>query len=212
MLQTAGINDNTTLVLYGDYNNMFAAFAFWALKYYGYKDVRLVNGGRKKWMEEGRPLSKHTPIYDSGNFVAQDPDEKMRAFLDDVRQSLDNNKHKVLLLDTRSPKEFSGELLAPPENQVELPQRGGHIPGAVNVPWDSILNSDGTFKSAKEIEKVYQTRDILPDKEIIAYCRFGARSSHTWFVLKYLLGYPSVRNYDGSWTEWGNMIGNPIEI
>lgn len=210
LLQTAGVNNDTTLVLYGDFNNMFAAFVFWALKYYGYKDVRLLNGGRKKRIEEGRPLTSDVPVYRSGNFIALDPDEKIRALLSYVRQSL-NNEDEVLLLDTRSPKEFTGELLAPLENQVELPQRGGHIPGAINIPWDSVVNSDGIFKSAKELEQIYQAKGILPDKEIIAYCRFGARSSHTWFVLKYLLGYPSVRNYDGSWTEWGNMIGNPIE-
>jgi thiosulfate/3-mercaptopyruvate sulfurtransferase len=211
LLQNAGINDDTTLVLYGDFNNWFAAFAFWVFKYYGYKDLRLMNGGRKKWLLEDRPLTKDIPQqYPKGNFKASGPDNNIRVFLNYVKQSLDTKDLK--LVDVRSPKEFTGEILAPPEYPTEHAQRGGHIPGAANVPWGQAVNdNDGTFKSVEELKKLYETKDITRDKEIIAYCRIGERSSHTWFVLKYLLGYPNVKNYDGSWTEWGNMIANEIE-
>jgi thiosulfate/3-mercaptopyruvate sulfurtransferase len=211
LLQNAGINDDTTLVLYGDFNNWFAAFAFWVFKYYGYKDLRLMNGGRKKWLLEDRPLTKDIPQqYSKGNFKASGPDNNIRVFLNYVKQSLDTKDLK--LVDVRSPKEFTGEILAPPEYPTEHAQRGGHIPGAANVPWGQAVNdNDGTFKSVEELKKLYEAKDITPDKEIIAYCRIGERSSHTWFVLKYLLGYPNVKNYDGSWTEWGNMIANEIE-
>ena len=211
LLQNAGINDDTILVLYGDFNNWFAAFAFWVFKYYGYKDVRLMNGGRKKWLQEDRPLTKDIPQqYPKGNFKASGPDNKIRVFLNYVKESLNTKDRK--LVDVRSPKEFTGEILAPPEYPTEHAQRGGHIPGAVNIPWGQAVNdNDGTFKSVEELKKLYEAKDITPDKEIIAYCRIGERSSHTWFVLKYLLGYPNVKNYDGSWTEWGNMIANEIE-
>ncbi|MFL6364618.1 MAG: sulfurtransferase [Nitrososphaeraceae archaeon] len=211
LLQNAGINDDTTLVLYGDFNNWFAAFAFWVFKYYGYKDLRLMNGGRKKWLLEDRPLTKDIPQqYPKGNFKASGPDNNIRVFLNYVKQSLDTKDRK--LVDVRSPKEFTGEILAPPEYPTEHAQRGGHIPGAANIPWGHAVNDgDGTFKSVDELKKLYEAKDITPDKEIIAYCRIGERSSHTWFVLKYLLGYPNVKNYDGSWTEWGNMIANEIE-
>jgi thiosulfate/3-mercaptopyruvate sulfurtransferase len=211
LLQNAGINDDTTLVLYGDFNNWFAAFAFWVFKYYGYKDLRLMNGGRKKWLLEDRPLTKDIPQqYPKGNFKASGPDNNIRVFLNYVKQSLDTKDRK--LVDVRSPKEFTGEILAPPEYPTEHAQRGGHIPGAANIPWGQAVNdADGTFKSVDELKKLYEAKDITPDKEIIAYCRIGERSSHTWFVLKYLLGYPNVKNYDGSWTEWGNMIANEIE-
>ncbi|MFL6460474.1 MAG: sulfurtransferase [Nitrososphaeraceae archaeon] len=211
LLQNAGINDDTTLVLYGDFNNWFAAFAFWVFKYYGYKDLRLMNGGRKKWLLEDRPLTKDIPQqYPKGNFKASGPDNNIRVFLNYVKQSLDTKDLK--LVDVRSPKEFTGEILAPPEYPTEHAQRGGHIPGAANIPWGQAVNDgDGTFKSVDELKKLYEAKDITPDKEIIAYCRIGERSSHTWFVLKYLLGYPNVKNYDGSWTEWGNMIANEIE-
>ncbi|MFL6326248.1 MAG: sulfurtransferase [Nitrososphaeraceae archaeon] len=211
LLQNAGINNDTTLVLYGDFNNWFAAFAFWVFKYYGYKDLRLMNGGRKKWLLEDRPLTKDIPQqYPKGNFKASGPDNNIRVFLNYVKQSLDTKDRK--LVDVRSPKEFTGEILAPPEYPTEHAQRGGHIPGAANIPWGQAVNDgDGTFKSVDELKKLYEAKDITPDKEIIAYCRIGERSSHTWFVLKYLLGYPNVKNYDGSWTEWGNMIANEIE-
>jgi thiosulfate/3-mercaptopyruvate sulfurtransferase len=212
LLQKAGVNNDTILVLYGDFNNWFAAFAFWVFKYYGYKDVRLMNGGRKKWLQEDRPLTKDIPSdYPTGNFTASEPDKNIRIFLNDVKEALSHKADKALV-DVRSPKEFTGEILAPPEYPTEHAQRGGHIPGAANIPWSQAVNdSDGTFKSPDELKKLYEAKGITPDKEIIAYCRIGERSSHTWFVLKYLLGYPNVKNYDGSWTEWGNMIANPIE-
>ena len=211
LLQRAGVNNDSTLVLYGDFNNWFAAFAFWVFKYYGFKDVRIMNGGRKKWLEEDREVNKDIPNYPKGNLKATDPDKNIRVFLDEVKQSLDA-KDRIRMVDVRSPKEFTGEILAPPEYPTEHAQRGGHIPGAENIPWAQAVNDkDGTFKSADELKKLYESKGITPDKEIIAYCRIGERSSHTWFVLKYLLGYPDVKNYDGSWTEWGNMIANPIE-
>ena len=211
LLQRAGVNNDTTLVLYGDFNNWFAAFAFWVFKYYGFKDVRIMNGGRKKWLEEDRDISKDIPNHSKGNFKASNPDTNIRIFLNEVKQALDA-RDKIKMVDVRSPKEFTGEILAPPEYPTEHAQRGGHIPGAENIPWAQAVNDkDGTFKSADELKKLYESKGITPDKEIIAYCRIGERSSHTWFVLKYLLGYSDVKNYDGSWTEWGNMIANPIE-
>jgi thiosulfate/3-mercaptopyruvate sulfurtransferase len=207
LLQRVGVNDDTTLVLYGDFNNWFAAFAFWVFKYYGYKDVRLMNGGRKKWLEEDKPVTKDIPSHAKGNFKASEPDSSIRVFLKYVRDTLGSK----ILVDVRGPKEFTGEILAPPEYPTEHAQRGGHIPGAVNIPWAQAVNEDGTFKSADELQKLYQSKGVAADKEVISYCRIGERSSHTWFVLKYLLGYPNVKNYDGSWTEWGNMIDNPIE-
>ncbi|KAA2280745.1 MAG: sulfurtransferase [Candidatus Nitrosocosmicus sp.] len=209
LLRSIGVNDDTTLILYGDFNNWFAAFAFWVFKYYGFKDVRIMNGGRRKWLEEDRDLDKTIPKYSPGGFVASDPDNNIRTYLMEVSHSLkDTNK---VLVDVRSPAEFSGEVTAPAEYPTEHAQRGGHIPGANNIPWGKAVNEDGTFKSAEELKQLYQEKGIVPEKEVIAYCRIGERSSHTWFVLKYLLGYPNVKNYDGSWTEWGNMIGNPIE-
>jgi len=207
LLQRVGVNDDTTLVLYGDFNNWFAAFAFWVFKYYGYKDVRLMNGGRKKWLEEDKPVTKDIPSHAKGNFKASEPDSSIRVFLRYVRDTLGSK----ILVDVRGPKEFTGEILAPPEYPTEHAQRGGHIPGAVNIPWGQAVKEDGTFKSADELQKLYQSKGVAADKEVISYCRIGERSSHTWFVLKYLLGYPNVKNYDGSWTEWGNMIDNPIE-
>ena len=209
LLQRAGISNDMTLILYGDFNNWFAAFAFWVFKYYGYDDIRLMNGGRKKWLEEDRPLSKDIPEYPKGNFKAAEPDKSIRVFLNYVRDSLGSSQK--VLIDVRSPKEFTGEILAPPEYPTEHAQRGGHIPGALNIPWSQAVSEDGTFKSTEELKKLYESKGITSDKEVITYCRIGERSSHTWFVLKYLLGYPDVKNYDGSWTEWGNMIDNPIE-
>jgi thiosulfate/3-mercaptopyruvate sulfurtransferase len=211
LLKRAGVNNDSTLVLYGDFNNWFAAFAFWVFKYYGFKDVKIMNGGRKKWLEEDREVNKDIPSYPKGDFRASDPDKNIRIFLDEVKKALDA-RERIKMVDVRSPKEFTGEILAPPEYPTEHAQRGGHIPGAENIPWAQAVNDkDGTFKSAEELKKLYESKGITPDKEIIAYCRIGERSSHTWFVLKYLLGYPDVKNYDGSWTEWGNMIANPIE-
>jgi thiosulfate/3-mercaptopyruvate sulfurtransferase len=209
LLQKAGINNDTILVLYGDFNNWFAAFAFWVFKYYGYKDIRLMNGGRKKWLEEDRPISKESPNFSKGNFQAAEPDESIRVYLDYVRNRV--MSQQGTLVDVRSPAEFTGQITAPPEYPTEHAQRGGHIPSAQNIPWGQAVNEDGTFKSVEDLKKLYEPKGITPDKEVIAYCRIGERSSHTWFVLKYLLGYPNVKNYDGSWTEWGNMINNPIE-
>jgi thiosulfate/3-mercaptopyruvate sulfurtransferase len=213
LLQKAGLNNNTTLILYGDFNNWFAAFAFWVFKYYGYNDVRLMNGGRKKWLLEDRPVTKEIPQYANGNFKASETDNSIRVYLNYVTQSLEKiRKNTVAMVDVRSPKEFTGEILSPPEYPTEHAQRGGHIPGAKNIPWSQAVNdNDGTFKSADELKKLYESNGITQDKEVVAYCRIGERSSHTWFVLKYLLGYPNVKNYDGSWTEWGNMINNPVE-
>lgn len=173
-----------------------------------------MNGGRKKWELEKREYTKQDPTPAEGRlsskYIAQPPDEGVRAYLPDVKRAME--KAETALVDVRSPKEFTGEITAPPEYPMEHAQRGGHIPGAANVPWaQAIKEVDGTFKSVQDLRSLYDGKGITPDKEIIAYCRIGERSSHTWFVLKYLLGYPSVRNYDGSWTEWGNMIGNPIE-
>ncbi|HYG00608.1 MAG TPA: sulfurtransferase [Candidatus Saccharimonadales bacterium] len=209
LLQSVGVNEDTTLILYGDFNNWFAAFAFWVFKYYGLNDVRIMNGGRRKWLEEDRKLDKVIPSYPQGNFKAKDQDEKIRSYLIEVSNSI--NKNDCIMVDVRSPTEFTGEVTAPAEYPTEHAQRGGHIPGAKNIPWGKAVNEDGTFKSAEELTRLYEDKGVMPDKQVIAYCRIGERSSHTWFVLKYLLGYPNVKNYDGSWTEWGNMIGNPIE-
>ena len=209
LLKKSGINQDTTLLLYGDFNNWFAAFAFWVFKYYGYQDVRIINGGRKKWLEEDRTIEKTIPTYPTGNFKGSNPDENIRTYLNHVSESLKNNQS--ILVDVRSPAEFTGEVTAPAEYPTEHAQRGGHIPSAINIPWGKAVNEDGTFKSLEDLMKLYKENGILPEKEVISYCRIGERSSHTWFVLKYLLGYPDVKNYDGSWTEWGNMIGNPIE-
>lgn len=209
LLGRAGVSNDTTLVLYGDFNNWFAAFVFWILRYYGVEKVVLMNGGRKKWIAEDRDISKDIPSYAKASFNASGPNEDVRTYLDYVRQSL-NVKGKVLV-DVRSPAEFTGEITAPPEYPNEHAQRGGHIPGAVNIPWSQAVKEDGTFKSAEELSQLYQSKGVTPDKEVVTYCRIGERSSFSWFVLKYLLGYSNVRNYDGSWTEWGNMVRNPIE-
>jgi thiosulfate/3-mercaptopyruvate sulfurtransferase len=207
-----GVNDDTTLVLYGDFNNWFAAFAFWVFTYYGAKNLKLMNGGRKKWIAEDRPLTKDVPMHAPGHFKAHAPDAHLRSFLDDVRKALPEVKGgKFSLVDVRGPKEFSGEITAPPEYPTEHAQRGGHIPGAKNIPWAQAVKEDGTFKSREELDELYRSKGVLANAPVITYCRIGERSSHTWFVLKYLLGYPDVRNYDGSWTEWGNLIRTPIE-
>jgi thiosulfate/3-mercaptopyruvate sulfurtransferase len=212
LFRTAGIHPDTTLVLYGDFNNWFAAFAFWVFKYYGFKDVRLLNGGRKKWISEDRELTKEVASVPPGSFVAHAPDETVRAYYDTVRGALDRVKAGTLrLVDVRGPKEFSGELTAPPEYPTEHAQRGGHIPGAANVPWAQAVNDDGTFKSREQLEALYAAKGIDGSAPVITYCRIGERSSHTWFVLSYLLGFADVKNYDGSWTEWGNLIRSPIE-
>ena len=212
LFRRAGINDDTTLVLYGDFNNWFAAFAFWVFAYYGKQHVKLLNGGRKKWIAEDRPLTKDVPTPPAGKFKATGGDPKLRVYLDDVRAALPNVKAgKLVLVDVRGPKEFSGEITAPPEYPTEHAQRGGHIPGAKNIPWAQAVRDDGTFKSREELDELYKSKGVTPATPVFTYCRIGERSSHTWFVLRYLLGYPDVRNYDGSWTEWGNLVRTPIE-
>jgi thiosulfate/3-mercaptopyruvate sulfurtransferase len=209
LLSQSGIANNTTVILYGDNNNWFATFAFWLLKLYGHADVRMMNGGRKKWVDEGRPLTMTAPTVTPTTYHAKEADQNIRALRDQVLAGL--GKPQQGLVDVRSPKEYSGELLAPENLPQEGAQRGGHIPGAKNIPWGQAVREDGTFKAGEDLKALYGNQGITNDKEIIAYCRIGERSSHTWFVLKYLLGYPSVRNYDGSWTEWGSLIGAPIE-
>ncbi len=210
LLSESGVKPDSTIVLYGDSNNWFAAWAFWQLKVYGHRDVRLMNGGRKKWEKEGRKMVKDKPSVTKTKYQAKNADLALRAFLPEVREQVD--KKKVELVDVRSPQEFSGEVLAPP-GLPETCQRGGHIPGASNIPWAKAVNDeDGTFKSADELRKIYQEAGITGKKPIIAYCRIGERSSHSWFVLKYLLGYDGVKNYDGSWTEWGNLVGAPVAV
>ncbi len=212
LFRRAGVDPDTTLVLYGDFNNWFAAFAFWVFKYYGFKDVRILNGGRKKWIAEDRPFTKDVATVAPGSFRAHAPDEKLRAYYDTVRGALDQVKAgKLRLVDVRGPKEFSGEITAPPEYPTEHAPRGGHIPGAANVPWAQAVNEDGTFKSREQLEAIYHPKGVTGREPVITYCRIGERSSHTWFVLTYLLGFPDVKNYDGSWTEWGNLIRSPIE-
>ncbi len=209
LLSQAGVSNDTVVLLYGDNNNWFAAYAYWLLKYYGHRDVRLINGGRKKWIDEGRPMTKEAAKVSPTTYKAQEPTTSIRAMRDFVMASV---KHPGrALVDVRSPKEFSGELLAPENLPQEGAQRGGHIPGAANIPWGEAVAADGTFKSAEELQKLYESRGITREKEVVAYCRIGERSSHTWFALTELLGYPNVRNYDGSWTEYGSLIGAPIE-
>jgi thiosulfate/3-mercaptopyruvate sulfurtransferase len=209
LLGRSGISNDTTVVLYGDNNNWFAAYAFWQLEYYGHKNLKLMNGGRKKWLEEKRPLSTDVPNYAKATYRAAEPDDRVRAYREDV-QVLVEKKAVGQLVDVRSPDEFSGKVIAPP-GMTETAQRGGHIPGAASIPWSQAAAEDGTFKPADALKQLYQGKGITGKDEVIAYCRIGERSSHTWFVLKYLLGYNRVKNYDGSWTEWGNLVRAPIE-
>ena len=209
LLGQSGISNDTTVLLYGDNNNWFAAYAFWQLKYYGHKDVRLINGGRKKWIEEKRPLTIESTKTAPATYRASGPDESIRARKEDIFSILEKRRPGELV-DVRSVDEFTGKILAPP-GLSETAQRAGHIPGAANVPWAQAANEDGTFKTADALAQLYEGKGVTGANEVIAYCRIGERSSHTWFVLKYLLGYRNVRNYDGSWTEWGSLIGAPIE-
>jgi thiosulfate/3-mercaptopyruvate sulfurtransferase len=208
LLGKSGIDNKTTIILYGDNNNWFAAWAFWQLKMYGHQDVRMMDGGRKKWLAEGKELTTDAPTAAAKTYKAQDADNSLRAFLPEVQDAVKGNK--ASLVDVRSPAEFTGEILAPP-GLPETCQRGGHIPGAKSMPWAKLANDDGTFKSPEEIKKLYDGVGVTGDKPIIAYCRIGERSSHSWFALKYLLGYNNVKNYDGSWTEWGNLVAAPVE-
>jgi thiosulfate/3-mercaptopyruvate sulfurtransferase len=209
LLSNAGVSNDTTIVLYGDNNNWFAAWALWILKYYGHKDVRLLDGGRIKWLADKRPITTEVPSYSRTVYLAQPPNTEIRALRDQILAELD--RQDVALVDVRSPAEYSGELLAPAHLPQEGAQRGGHIPGAANIPWSMAVRDDGTFKPADELRSLYESKGVTAGKEVIAYCRIGERSSHTWYVLHYLLGYPHVRNYDGSWTEWGSLIAAPIE-
>ena len=209
LLGSSGIGNDTTVILYGDNNNWFAAWAFWQLKYYGHADVRLMNGGRVKWEAEGRPMTTDAPSVSAVSYTASEGDQTIRAYRDQVLTLV--NAGSISLVDVRSPAEFSGELLAPANLPQEGSQRGGHIPGAANIPWGQAVADDGSFKSADDLRALYGGQGIDGNRETIAYCRIGERSSHTWFVLTQLLGFENVRNYDGSWTEWGSIVGAPIE-
>jgi thiosulfate/3-mercaptopyruvate sulfurtransferase len=205
----AGIGNDDVVVLYGDNNNWFAAWAFWQYKYHGHKDVRLVNGGRKKWMIENREVMTEIPHPKPSQYAIPASDESIRAYRRQVEDIL--HDARVNLVDVRSPDEFTGKIIAPP-GMTETAQRAGHIPGARNIPWAKTTNEDGSFKTVDELRTLYREAGIDLTKPTIAYCRIGERSSHTWFVLKYLLGVNDVKNYDGSWTEWGNLVGAPIEV
>jgi len=208
LLGGSGIGNDMMVVLYGDNNNWFAAWAFWQLKMYGHQDVRIMNGGRKKWLAEGRALSKDASTPKTKMYRASERNDSLRAYLRQVQDAM--NAPGSVMVDVRSPDEFSGKVLSPP-GLPETCQRGGHIPGAKSIPWGQACNEDGTFKSADDLKALYGGKGVTADKNVIAYCRIGERSSHSWFVLKYLLGYPHVVNYDGSWTEWGNLVNAPVE-
>jgi thiosulfate/3-mercaptopyruvate sulfurtransferase len=209
LCSSLGIANDTTVVFYGDKSNWFATYTLWLFHYYGHKDLKIMNGGRTKWQQEKRPMTRKVPSYPATEYRAQEPDPSIRAFREDVFEQI---RRERPLVDVRSSKEFSGELISMPNYPQEGATRGGHIPGAKNIPWSWATNEvDSTFKSAEELRELYEAEGITPEQEIITYCRIGERSSHTWFVLTRLLGYTQVRNYDGSWTEWGNLVGAPIE-
>lgn len=210
LLGASGISRDTTVVLYGDNNNWFATYAFWQLKMYGHPDLKIMDGGRQKWIDEGRALTIAAPAISAASYAASDPDTSIRATRDYVL-SVASTSNSVGLVDVRAPDEFNGTLLAPANLPQEGSQRGGHIPGAANIPWATAVAEDGTFKSVEELREIYGGKGISGESEIIAYCRIGERSSHTWFVLSQILGYGKVRNYDGSWTEYGSIVGAPIE-
>lgn len=207
LMADSGIGNDTTVILYGDNNNWFAAWALWQMKIYGHQDVRLMNGGRKKWMAEGRELTIQAPTVAKARYRATEPNNALRAFLPEVQRAFETDSHT--LVDVRSTDEFTGKVLSPP-GLPETCQRGGHIPGAKSIPWGMACNEDGTFKSADELAALYEGKGVSAGKPTIAYCRIGERSSHTWFALKYLLGHDDVKNYDGSWTEWGNRVRAPV--
>ncbi len=209
LMVSRGIGNNATVVLYGDNNNWYATYAYWYLKIYGHQDARLLDGGRQRWVDEGRELSVDTPSVGATTYAASPRDESIRVSRDSVLAGL--GRGSIALVDVRSPQEYSGELAAPPGHEEEGASRTGHIPGARWVPWAEAVRDDGTFKPADELRALYGGRDVTPEKEVRVYCRGGARSAHTWFVLHELLGYENVKNYDGSWAEWGNLVGVPIE-
>ena len=209
LLSRSGIERGTDVVLYGDSNNWFAAFAYWLFKLYGHDSVKLMNGGRVIWIAEGRELTEDVSEVTPTSYTVENPRPELRALRDDVLTAVEDAA--TSLVDVRSPAEYSGELLAPENMPQEGAQRGGHVPGAANIPWASAVAADGTFKPADELRTIYGDRGVSADQPTITYCRIGERSAHTWFVLRELLGHPDVRNYDGSWTEWGSVIGAPIE-
>jgi len=209
LMESRGIGNDTTVVLYGDKNNWFAAYAYWYLKIYRHDDLRLLDGGRQKWIDEGRELSTDAASPGAASYSAGDRDESIRIYRDTVLGDL--QAPGIALVDVRSPQEYSGELMAPPGYEQEGAMRSGHIPGAASIPWAQAVRDDGTFKPAAELKELYGGKGVTADKEVRAYCRIGERSAHTWFVLRELLGYENVKNYDGSWTEWGNLVDVPIE-
>jgi thiosulfate/3-mercaptopyruvate sulfurtransferase len=209
LISERGISNDTTLVLYGDKNNWFAAYAYWYLKIYGHQDVRILDGGRQKWTDESREFTIDTPQPKQAEYKASERDESIRSYRDAVRQEI--GEQSKALVDVRSPQEYAGDLVAPPGYEQEGAQRAGHIPTAASIPWATAVRDDGTFKSADELRELYEGKGVTPEKQVTAYCRIGERSAHTWFVLRELLGYEKVKNYDGSWTEWGNLVDVPIE-
>ncbi len=209
LMSRIGATPDTTLVLYGDMRNWFAAFAFWTFTIYGHENIRLLNGGRRKWFEENRDTTDAVPSFSASQYQASEADNSLRAFLPDIRKVIGRDDFN--LVDVRSPAEFKGEISAPPEYANEGAQRSGHIPGAANIPWAQAIQDDDTFKSVDDLRQLYAAQRITGDTPVITYCRIGERSSHTWFVLRYLLGFPTVSNYDGSWSEWGNAVGVPVE-
>ena len=209
LMSERGISNGSTLVLYGDRNNWFAAYAYWYLKIYGHEDVRILDGGRQKWADDGREFTTEPPQRQQSEYTASERDESIRIYRETVKDGI--GEQSKALVDVRSPQEYSGELIAPPGYEQEGAQRGGHIPTAASIPWATAVRDDGTFKSADELRELYESKGVTPEKEVTAYCRIGERSAHTWFVLRELLGYETVKNYDGSWTEWGNLVDVPIE-
>jgi thiosulfate/3-mercaptopyruvate sulfurtransferase len=207
LMSASGITKDTTVVLYGDNNNWFACYAFWQMKLYGHTDARIMDGGRKLWLAQNRSVTKDVPKSPSTTYTAREPDTSLRAFRDDVSHAIRDGV--INLLDVRSVDEYTGKVIAPP-GMTETAQRGGHVPTAINIPWAQAVNEDGTFKNTEALKALYEGKGFTPYAPTIAYCRIGERSAHSWFVLKYLLGHPDVKNYDGSWTEWGNLVSAPI--